>query len=389
MNNASGWILSGVATALLAAGCGDNREKPTIDAAPDADTTVAVRRGEYIVNVLGACSFCHTPLLPNGSRDLDKFLAGVDCFIDFDSPTFQDDGGTTGCLSSRNLTPHETGLKNATDAQIKNAFQNGIRTDGKKIVPIMPYWVFHNLTDDDADAIVAYLRSIPPVDHQVKANQAPASLHNDGMAGVFPDIQPLKDNEIPYPRGGDNNASAMNGRYLASMAGLCVDCHSPEVAPNALQLDTTRLFAGGKVFPKTALGLLDPSYPTFIVTRNLTSDATGLGGWTKTQIRAAIAEGRDKDNKQVCAATHGGVISPYAGLTPSDLDDIAEYLSLLPPTENDTTDDNCGFPPVPLFPVPLPEMGVMCNNTTDDDADGVPNDGCFVACGNCQGPTVP
>ncbi len=382
MNNASGWILGGVAAAMFAAGCGDNRDAPAIDAAPDADTTVAIRRGEYLVNVLGACSFCHTPLLPNGTRDLDRFLAGVDCFADLDSATFQDDGGTTGCISTRNLTPHETGLKNATDAQIKNAFQNGIRTDGKKLVPIMPYWVFHNLTDADADAIVAYLRSIEPVDHAVRANQAPASLHNDGVPGIFPDIKPLKDNEIPYPRGGANNDSAMNGRYLSTMAGLCIDCHSPEVVPNGLQLDTTRLMAGGKVFPGAALGLLDPSYPLFIATRNLTSDATGLGGWTKAQIRAAIAEGRDRDNKQVCAATHGTLTSPYAGLTASDLDDIAEYLSLLDPVANDTAALTCAFPPVG-------PAETNCGNKADDDGDMVPDDGCATACGNCQGPTVP
>lgn len=367
MNTSRGWLLGGLLAATVAVvGCGDNRDKP-IDAAVDTPEMVTSRaRGEYIVNVLGACSFCHTPLLPNGSRDPDRFLGGVDCFIDFDNPpSFQDDSGPAGCMSTRNLTPHSTGIGGASDEAIKNALQNGIRTDGKKIVPIMPYWVFHNLTDDDAQAIVDYLRSIPPVDHQVRANQAPASLHNDGVPNIFPDIQPLRDDEIPYPRGGDNNESAMRGRYLSSMAGLCIDCHSPEVAPNTLQLDTTRIYGGGRVFPKEQLGLIDVNntYPAFIATRNLTPHATGLMGWTKPQIRAAIAEGRDRDNKQVCAATHGGAISPYSGLTDQDLDDIVEYLSLLPPVDNDTVGDtdvaNCGTPGSP------------------------------VACGNCQGPTVP
>jgi mono/diheme cytochrome c family protein len=389
MKTLCGWTLVAMAVATLAA-CGDNKDKPAGDAAVDSPPADPVARGEYIVNVLGACSFCHTPLLPNGSRDLDRLLAGVDCFIDFDSPDFTDNENGHGCLSTRNLTPDATGLANATDEQIKNAFQNGMRTDGKKLTPIMPWYIFHNMTDDDADAVVAYLRSVPPVEHQVKANEDPASLYNDG-APIW-DVVPLLDNQIPMPRGGANNAAAMHGRYLASSVGLCIDCHTPEVSFGAIRLDMDKAFAGGKVFPKGTLGLIDSSYPANIATRNLTTDPTGLGGWTKDQIEAAIALGKDRDGKAVCAATHGAIVSPYAGLTDSDLSDIAEYLMALPAIENDTANDpaaaNCGAPPFPLD-APVPEDEADCGNGSDDDGDLVPDDGCPVACGNCQGPTVP
>jgi len=388
MNTLRGWTLVAAAAAMV--GCGDNKERQTADAAADAVVTTPVARGEYIVNVLGACSFCHTPLLPDGGGDPGKLFAGVDGFTDFDSRTFVDNDNGTGCLSSRNLTPHATGLGNASDAAIKNAFQNGVRTDGKKLVPIMPWYIFHNMTDDDANAVVAYLRSVPPVEHTVKANETPSSLYNDGVP-VW-DVAPLLDNQIPLPRGGTNNASAMHGRYLASAVGLCIDCHTPEVGFGAIKLDMSKAFGGGKVFPKGALGLIDASYPANIATRNLTPDATGLEGWTKDQVKAAISLGKDREGKAVCAATHGKLTSPYAALTEADLDDIAEYLINLPPVENDTVGDpaaaNCGAPPFPLD-APDPETGAECNNGTDDDGDLVPNDGCPVACGNCQGPTVP
>jgi hypothetical protein len=344
------------------------------------------------MNVTAACTFCHTPLLPNGSRDQDKLLSGVDCFVDLDNPpTFVDNMNGQGCLSTRNLTNDATGLKNATDAQIKNAFLNGVRTDNKNIFPIMPYYIFHNMTDQDADSIVAYLRTVPGVDHTVKANEPPFSLYNEGLPSGFSYVPFLTDTEIPLPQGGANNASAMRGRYLTSTIGLCIDCHTPEVAPFAIQLNTAKAFAGGKVFPKGQLGLVDPAntYPAVIATRNLTTDATGLGGWTTAQISGAIAEGRDKDNKAVCAATHGGAISPYAALEPQDLEDIVEYLAHLPPIVNDTATDtnaaNCGLPPVGSGP----ETGIQCTDGIDSDADFVPDDGCPVACGNCQGPTVP
>jgi mono/diheme cytochrome c family protein len=397
-----GWQFLVVAT-LAVAGCGDDNRVTPDAAKPDADTSQA-ERGQYIMNVLGACTFCHTPLLPNGQRDLDNLFAGVDCFLDIDPSN-----PNVGCISTRNLSNHSTGLKNATDAQIKDAFRNGIRTDGKKLAPLMPYFIFHNMTDADADAIVAYLRTVPGIDHTVDANQPPWSLYNDG---TYPATPVIPESDIPLPSSGTTDESAMRGRYLSSMVGLCIDCHTPETAPNSFILDVkNNAYAGGRVFPKEALGLLDASYPPAIVTRNLTTDATGLGGWTHDQIKSAIAVGKDKDGNAVCAATHGGVISPYAALEPQDIEDITNYISKLPAKAQDTAALNCGAPAMPQD-MSLPETGADCNNTTDDDndqvvndgcaetnaecnnatdddGDGVPNDGCVVACGNCAGPPVP
>jgi len=100
------------------------------------------------------------------------------------------------------------------------------------------------------------------------------------------------------------------------------------------------------VFPKEQLGLVDPSYPATITTRNVTPHATGLAGFTVTQIEDAIARGKDPMGNGVCAATHGSMTSPYAALDPGDLTDIANYIKALPPVDNDTMTD-CEGPPVP------------------------------------------
>lgn len=404
-----------VLAAMLATACGDDSHETTDAAPPDTGGASLVERGSYIVNTLANCKFCHTPKLANGSPDLDKSFSGVDCFADIDSPTGTDDGGTFGCLSTRNLTPDPTGLGNATDQQIKDALLNGIRIDGKKLVPVMPWWMLHNMVDEDTEAVVAYLRSLPPIAHQVKPNQPPFSLYNDGVPGIFVDPTPLPMDSIPMPTQGANMESAMRGRYLASVTGLCIDCHTPEITPNSLQFDQSRYFAGGRVFSKEQLGLLDPSYPNMIAMANLTPDATGLQGWTKDEIKAAIAEGRDRDNNSVCASAHGNLTASYASLTPQDLEDIAEYIAHLPPIANDVANDpsvaNCGLPPLPIAVAApetgtqcedtmdsdgdgtvndgCPETGTDCTNAADDDGDGVPNDGCPVACGNCAGPPVP
>lgn len=334
-----------VMTLLAMAGaCGDDGQSPAD--APGADAAnAAVERGRYLVNTVGGCTFCHTPLLPDGTRDMTRLLAGVDCAFDLDPSDDQ-----AGCISIRNLTNHPTGLANATDEQIKRAIKDGIRTDGKYLSPGMPYWIYHNMTDEDVEAVVAYLRTVPGVDHTVRPNQPPWSdWNNDGPLAEF--IDPA---DIPMPAAGPDQESAMRGRYLAGMAGLCIDCHTPDrIVDGVFQLfpqpiDTSRTWAGGRNFPKHDLGLVAPGfeYPDVIATRNLTPHATGLEGWTIDQIKAAIAEGKDPEGKAVCAAMHGSMISPYAALAPQDLDDIANYLASLPPVANETG-DNCQGPTVP------------------------------------------
>ena len=342
-----------VVVAVLGA-CGGNDSKPdgavVLEASLPPDANVKVERGRYIMNTLGACTFCHTPLNPDGTRDLARLFGGVDCLIDLPpcfgqancmAPPDPTDG--FGCISARNLTPDATGLKNVTDQQIKDAFRDGKRTDGKSLAPVMPYYVFHNTTDADADAIVAYLRTLTPVAHTVKANEQPWRDMNDSPTPV---ASPLDLSLVPMPVSTwPDQAGALRGRYLTASVGACIDCHTKD-AMAAVPLDTAKLFQGGRTFTKGQLGLVDASYPDVIMTRNLTPDATGLQGWTAMEIGNAIAKGKDRDGKAVCAATHGSVTSTYAGLDAQDLADIVSYLQSIPAGANDTSPD-CQGPVVP------------------------------------------
>ncbi len=112
-------------------------------------------------------------------------------------------------------------------------------------------------------------------------------------------------------------------------------------------INLAQAFQGGRMFTKEQLGLLDPSYPAMIYSRNITPDPTnGIGGWTMQQVEDAIAKGKDRMGNAVCAATHGSMISPYAALDQADLDDITAYVMALPAAVNDTSPD-CMGPPVP------------------------------------------
>jgi mono/diheme cytochrome c family protein len=115
-------------------------------------------RGKYLVTVMG-CNDCHTPGYFFGKPDMAHFLSGSE--VGFEIPGL-------GVFHGPNLTPDkETGLGTWTDAQIATALTTGKRPDGRELAPIMPWRAFASLAKDDVAAIVAFLRSIPPMQNTV------------------------------------------------------------------------------------------------------------------------------------------------------------------------------------------------------------------------------
>jgi mono/diheme cytochrome c family protein len=344
-----------LAMGVLAAGCGDDDDdaNPPPDAAiadaavvdatvadatppPDASPTPTAARGQYIVEHVAACGDCHTPRDQMGAPDPTRTLAGVDCFLDI----FPDDPDS-GCLSSRNLTNDPTGLMTRTDAQIKAMFLDGHRPDGTSLVPVMPYYVFHNMTDADADSIVLYLRTVTGVDHTVAANQAP---FNTPPAQAAAPLDPAT--EIPMPT--VVNTHTMRGRYLAAQIGVCLECHTPRTSQlDFRSLDKTKLFAGGNGFPTAAIGLPSPPFPAVIFTSNITPDATGIMGYTQAQVVKVLHEGLDKNNQALCPPMPAGQMAAYGGLTDEDANDIAAYVLALPPIANSVEQCTPPGPPPP------------------------------------------
>jgi mono/diheme cytochrome c family protein len=281
-------------------------------------------RGKYLVEHVSVCIDCHTPRTEQGAPDLDNYLAGADCFIDIDP-----DSAEVGCLSTPNLTNHATGLKNRTDEEIKDMFLNGLRPDGSALHPVMPYYSFGNMTDQDANAIVAYLRTVPGVDHEVEPAQAPF-LVDEPATRVDLDSVPMPDQDSP------DFDSAMRGRYLAAQAGVCLECHTPSNAPGSAEpRDLERAFWGGEEFQ---IGSVT------VYSRNLTPHATGLAGWTKADIVKALKEGVNPDDHMLCPPMPAGPMGAFGGLTDADAGDIAAYLLTLEPAENEVPMCMLGMP---------------------------------------------
>ena len=125
---------------------------------PRAHAESQIDRGKYLV-VLAGCNDCHTPGFFLGKPDMARYLGGSD--VGFEIPGL-------GVFNGRNITPDkETGIGGWSDEQIAAAITTGKRPDGRLLAPIMNYASFSYLTKEDVAAVIAYLRSIPPVKNQV------------------------------------------------------------------------------------------------------------------------------------------------------------------------------------------------------------------------------
>ncbi|MBK8157850.1 MAG: cytochrome c [Rhodospirillaceae bacterium] len=117
-----------------------------------------VARGAYLANIMD-CGGCHNTGAFTPKPNLETPLAGSD--IGFEIPGM-------GVFYPPNLTPDKkTGLGEWTDAQIIAAFTTGVRPGGRILAPAMPWMSYGHITKEDAADLVAYLRTLPAVDHQV------------------------------------------------------------------------------------------------------------------------------------------------------------------------------------------------------------------------------
>jgi mono/diheme cytochrome c family protein len=122
-----------------------------------------VPRGKYLVEFLG-CSYCHTPIREDGSLVDELLYAGGQRWRLM----------AYGDFVSYNLTSDkETGLGSWTDDQIKTLLTRGVRRDGTRMLPFpMPWTSYANLKPADLNAVVAFLRTLPPVSNRIPPPQS-------------------------------------------------------------------------------------------------------------------------------------------------------------------------------------------------------------------------
>lgn len=121
---------------------------PPVEHVPSVSREDTVAYGAYLAGPLGHCIECHSPLGPNGPDMANNLGAGGFVF-----------NGPWGQSVSSNITP--TGLERWSDEEIKAMITQGQRPDGSPMKPPMPYTYYANMTEEDLNAIVAYLRQLP------------------------------------------------------------------------------------------------------------------------------------------------------------------------------------------------------------------------------------
>ncbi len=258
--------------------------------APGASAAPSVERGDYLVNSIGACGSCHTPMGPDGFI-ADQALAG--------RLVEKTDAYTA---IAPNITPAGR-VKDWTDAELAKAIREGIRPDGSVIGPPMPFEVYKGLSDTDLASIVMYLRTVPPVE-----NDPGQSAYNIPLPPAWgPPVETVAD----VPEG----VTVAYGEYLAGPVGHCTVCHST-FGPQGPMLDTA-LGAGGQEFH----GPWGVS-----VAANITP--TGLSKYSDQEIAAIITTGTRPDGSKLLPPMSVG---HYANMKPEDVQAIILYLRQLPP----------------------------------------------------------
>jgi len=143
-----------------------------------------VKHGEYLVELLG-CGACHTDGALEGAPNMQRALAGSRIGIAYANPLGDQ---YPGVVYPPNLTPDEdTGLGSWNDLQIEQAIRTGIGQHAGRRLVAMPWRGYTKMTRDDVGAIVAYLRSIPPVSHKVPDEVIPGERASESYVyfGVY------------------------------------------------------------------------------------------------------------------------------------------------------------------------------------------------------------
>ena len=259
--------------------------------------SAAVKRGSYLVNTIMTCGNCHTPKGPTGDIKEKAFSGG----LEFDEPPFK--------VTAANITPDkDTGIGKYSAAQLKKLLITGKKPNGTPLAEIMPTGFYQILTPGDLNAIVAYLRTLPPI-----SNKVPDPIYKMALPHqLFPG------SEKPMSASAMRN-KVKRGFYLATI-GHCMECHTP-LGPKGK--DYVNDLGKGGFELKGPWGVS--------VSRNITSSkAKGIGEWSDAEIKEAITHGVRKDGTKLKPPMGFGY---YAGMTNSDLDAIVAYLRTVPAKE--------------------------------------------------------
>jgi mono/diheme cytochrome c family protein len=234
-----------VVYALSSRRLGRRHEVPAGDRVTIPTDSASIARGMRIATGFGACTLCHGD--------------------DFGGHVYAD-AGPLGIIAGPNLTTGRGGIAGArTDAELIRAIRYGVHPDGTSLI-VMPSEVYVYLSDADLGALIAWLRTLPPVDRELPASRfrllGRALLATGGLPLLTAE-KTARPETVPAIEAGP---TPEYGRYLTDVAG-CTGCHGHGLS-------------GGRV----------AGPPDLPLASNLTP-AGAIARWSETDFRRALREG--------------------------------------------------------------------------------------------------
>jgi mono/diheme cytochrome c family protein len=285
-------IFAGLLVAGAAAACAISW-RPAIAAidppAPQSFDPNLVKRGRELA-AIGNCGDCHTV------RGGNNFAGGLPVPTPF------------GTIYSSNITPDpETGIGRWPEAAFRRAMRSGVNREGQHHYPTFPYDHFTNVSDDDDQALYAYLMTRPPVQAPARANQLPFPLDQRIVIAGWKLLFLHRGTYRPDPT---QSAEWNRGAYLVEGLAHCGACHTPRNALGAERASAT--FAGGDV----------DSWNAFAINAQSPSPVP----WNAEALFVYLRDGSHPDHG-AARGPMAQVVSNLSSVPESDVKAIATYMA--------------------------------------------------------------
>jgi cytochrome c553 len=247
-----------------------------------------VQHGQHLASAIAMCVDCHASNLSGRVVVDDPSVARI---------------------VAPNLTRGSGGFgTRRTDADLARAIRQGVDPTGRQLL-MMPSDDYNHFSDGDLASLVAYIRSLPPVDSTLPSND----VHLVGRALLVFGQLPLLpasniDRTTPRPKAPGVDLTPEYGAYLAQTAG-CIRCHGPGLA-------------GGKM-PDAPAGAVPAA--------NITP--AGLHDWSEADFLRLMRTGKRPDGRSIDPSMPW----PYfAQMTELELRSVWRFLEAIPPRQTGT-----------------------------------------------------
>ena len=272
-----------------------------------------IERGRYLATHVAVCMDCHS------TRNWNYFAGPITPgTLGKGGEVFDRSTGLPGVVISKNITPYNLG--DWSDGELFRVITGGLQKDGDALFPLMPYDAYRTMDERDVLAIMAYLRTIDPIENDVPDHELdfPLSLIVNSIPLEAELTTVNREDPVEY------------GEYLATIAG-CTWCHTP--------LNQTQ-----QVIPEQSLaGDHDFFMGDFVVrAANISSDKeTGIGSWSREDFIARFRQYQGEAGRTIPLSEEGfNSLMPwtmYADMTDDDLGAIYTYLMQSEPRSNAVT----------------------------------------------------